>query len=165
MASDHCTNPVKLGRKLDGRFPMIRQYGANHALIVLSLINLANYADRYVPASVKELIIEDLHITDFESSLPSTGMVVVYMIFGIIFGGLSDSQVFDRRVILCLAVAFWSLVTALAGLSQSLLALILIRSLVGVGEAAYGTIAPPMLTDFYPEEVAALLSSLISSSK
>ena len=26
----------------------------------------------------------------------------------------------------------------------------LIRSLVGVGEAAYGTIAPPMLTDFYP---------------
>ena len=30
------------------------------------------------------------------------------------------------------------------------IALIIFRSLVGVGEAAYGTISPPLISDFYP---------------
>jgi len=34
----------------------IRQPGARHALYILTLINFINYADRYVPAAVKELI-------------------------------------------------------------------------------------------------------------
>jgi MFS family permease len=48
------------------------------------------------------------------------------------------------------AAIFWSVATSLAGLSTNLLQLIMIRALVGVGEAAYGTISPPMLSDFYP---------------
>jgi MFS family permease len=47
-------------------------------------------------------------------------------------------------------VAFWSLATALAGFAQNLTQLVLLRSLVGVGEAAYGTIAPPFISDFFP---------------
>ena len=139
-----------LGETLDGSFPNVRQYGANNALIVLSTINLLNYADRYVPSAVKELIIQDLNITDFESSLPSTAMVVVFMVFAVIFGTIADRQILDRRVLLCMAIMFWSAVTALAGLANDIVALVLIRSLVGIGEAAYGTIAPPMLTDFFP---------------
>jgi len=149
-----------LSERLDSKHPQVRQYGANRALIVLSLINLFNLADRYVPSSVKQLIIDDLHISDFESSLPSTGMIVVYMFFAAIFGMLSDKDVYDRRLILCVAIAFWSICTGLAGLANSLVALVLIRSLVGVGEAAYGTIAPPMLSDFYPDKVHRTLNSL-----
>jgi len=33
-----------------------RQEGSRFAIIVLTSINLLNYADRYVPASVKDLI-------------------------------------------------------------------------------------------------------------
>lgn len=57
--------------------PGIRQYGARNALIVLTTINFLNYADRYVPSSVKSLIQADLQLNDFESSLPSTGMVSI----------------------------------------------------------------------------------------
>ena len=52
-----------------------RQEGARYAIIILTSINLLNYADRYVPASVKDLIKEDLNLTDVETSLPATGMV------------------------------------------------------------------------------------------
>jgi MFS family permease len=105
----------------------------------MSLINLLNYADRYVPSAVKQLIEEDLHLNDFESALPTTGMTLVYIVFAIVFGILSDMQIVDRRKILMGAICFWSVATATAGLSQNVTQLIILRSLVGVGEAAYGT--------------------------
>ena len=39
---------------------------------VLCALNYLNYMDRYVPAAVKDLIIDDLNLTDTESSLPAT---------------------------------------------------------------------------------------------
>ena len=115
-----------------------RQEGARRALLVLTLINLLNFADRYVPSSVKELLKEDLDLTDTETALPTTGMVLVYMVSSVFFGVLNDRGVIDRRALLAAGVAFWSLATALAGLAQDLPTLVLFRSLVGVGEAAYG---------------------------
>lgn len=140
------------GKKLtrdDGRYGN-RQEGARFALLVLSGINLLNFADRYVPSGVKELIKEDLNLTDAETSLPTTGMIFVYMIFAIIFGWIGDKRLMDRRTLLAIGICSWSLATALAGLAQDLTQLILLRSLVGVGEAAYATVAPPMISDFYP---------------
>jgi MFS family permease len=64
---------------------------------------------------------------------------VVFMVFAVIFGVLSDKGVMDRRQLLCIAVVFWSIATAAAGLATNLTQLIALRSLVGVGEAAYGT--------------------------
>lgn len=51
----------------------IRQYGAKNALLALTAINFLNFADRYVPSAVKYLIQEDLKLSDFQTSLPSTG--------------------------------------------------------------------------------------------
>ena len=50
-----------------------RQTGARLAILTLTAINFLNYADRYVPSSVKSLIQTDLKLSDFETSLPSTG--------------------------------------------------------------------------------------------
>ena len=110
-----------------------------------------NYADRYVPSSVKPLYQSELQLTDFQSSLPSVSMIIVFMIFAMIFGTLADKQLIDRRYILCIGVILWSAATSLAGLATNLGWLVGIRSLVGIGEAAYGTIAPAMLSDFYPD--------------
>jgi len=148
----NCLWKTLLGKSLCQEFSGTRQAGARRALITLSAINLLNFADRYVPSAVKSLIQDDLGLSDFETSLPSTGMVVMYMIFAVIFGVLSDKQIIDRRVIIFGAIIFWSVATTLAGLAQNIVQLVAIRSLVGVGEAAYGTIAPPMLSDFYPSK-------------
>jgi MFS family permease len=46
----------------------------------------------------------------------------------------------------------WSVATALGGLARSYLALLGARALVGIGEAAYGTISPALLADYFPLE-------------
>ena len=135
--------PQKSGKRMEG---------ARFALFVLTAINLLNYMDRYVPSSVKELIKEDLHLTDAETAYPLTGMILVYMIVSPIFGHIADKQLADRRLILCLSIAFWSIATAAAGLANDLWSLVILRSLVGVGEAAYVVIATPMLADMFPPQ-------------
>ena len=140
------------GRTLDDKYPGTRQYGARFALQIFFSLNLLNFADRYVPSAVKTLYADELGLSDFESSLPFTGMVVVFMVSAMIFGLISDKDLIDRRFVLCFGIIFWSLATALAGLATNLVSLIILRSLVGVGEAAYGTICPPMVGDFYPEK-------------
>lgn len=138
------------GKKLSNKHPNQRQEGARFALLVFAFINLLNYCDRYVPSAVKPLFQEELQLSASETSWPTSAMVVVYMICAPIFGFIADHDLVDRRLILAFAVVFWSLATGLAGLAHDLGTLIALRSLVGVGEAAYTTIVPPMIADFYP---------------
>lgn len=141
---------VQWGRSLPPTHPNQRQDGARVALLTLSAVNLLNFCDRYVPNAVKELFKEDLELSDFETAWPTAAMVFVYMVFAVIFGQLADKEFVDRRTVLMGAVIFWSLATGLAGLSQNIGQLVFFRALVGVGEAAYATIVPAWLADFYP---------------
>ncbi len=124
--------------------------GATYAIIVLTLMNLLNYIDRYVPSVVKDLFKHDLKLTDFETSLPITGFVIVYMISSVIFGALADR--FPRKYIIAAGVLIWSAATALAAFATGFWTFMLARALVGVGEAAYATLAPALLSDFFPPE-------------
>jgi len=127
-----------------------RQPGSRVALLTLTFVNLLNFMDRYVASAVKELLEADLDLTDAESALPTTGMVVVFMLCSLAFGLIVDREWLDRRRVMCVGVFLWSVATAAAGLAQNLWQLVLFRSLVGVGEASYAVVAGPMLVDFYP---------------
>jgi len=122
---------------------------ARWALGVLTLINLFNYLDRYVPAAlVESLRRSELHVSDTESGLLMSGFIVVYMLTSPLFGVLGDRG--RRPRIVAAGIALWSLATGLAGLARSFAALLVARSAVGVGEAAYVTISPAMLADSFP---------------
>mmetsp|Transcript_1814 Transcript_1814/g.4550 ORF Transcript_1814/g.4550 Transcript_1814/m.4550 type:complete len:471 (+) Transcript_1814:73-1485(+) len=127
-----------------------RQDGARAALLTLSAINVLNYADRYIPSAIKTLFQADLQLSDAETTYPTAAMLIVYMVMALVYGVIVDWNILDRRVLLALAVALWSLATALTSTAASLMQLIIYRSLLGVGEAAYATIVPPLLADFYP---------------
>jgi MFS family permease len=124
--------------------------GASYAIFVLTMMNLLNYIDRYVPSVVKDLFKHDLKLTDFETSLPITGFVLVYMISSVIFGALADR--FPRKYLIAAGVVIWSVATALAAFATGFWTFMLARALVGVGEAAYATLAPALLSDFFPPE-------------
>ena len=47
-------------------------------------------------------------------------------------------------------MAIWSLATAVSGFAGSYVALLAARTSVGLGDAAYGTIAPRLLSDYFP---------------
>lgn len=124
--------------------------GAWFALTVLTAMNLLNYVDRWVPSAVKSLFKEELKLTDAETSWPLTAFIFVYMIASPIFGALAETK--NRRVLIAIGVAAWSIATAAAGLAQGFWSLLVTRALVGVGEAAYATLAPSLLADYFPPE-------------
>lgn len=117
---------------------------------MLTAINLFNYLDRWVVASlVESLKKSDLALNDFQLGLLATGFIVVYTLTAPLFGILGDRG--SRPRLLALGVGIWSVATALAGRAQGFVSLFLARSAVGIGEAAYGTISPGLLADYYPK--------------
>jgi len=124
---------------------------AARGLAVLTLINLFNYLDRFVVASlVESLRASELRLTDTQAGALMTGFIVVYMVASPFFGVLGDRG--SRPRLLALGVFVWSLATAAAGLAKSFASLFAARAAVGIGEASYGTIAPSLLADYFSKE-------------
>lgn len=124
--------------------------GATYAVAVLTAMNLLNYLDRYVPSAVKDLFKNELHLDDAQTSWPLSAFIIVYMLASPVFGSLADR--WPRKVLIAIGVAIWSLATGAAAFAQGFWTLVIARALVGVGEAAYATIAPSLISDFYPPE-------------
>ncbi|MBI5549621.1 MAG: MFS transporter [Deltaproteobacteria bacterium] len=117
-------------------------------LAVLTLVNLFNYLDRFVISSLFESLREAFAITDRELGMLGPGFIIVYMLASPVFGALGDRG--SRTRLIALGVGVWSLATVLGGFAGSFFALLACRALVGVGEAAYGTISPSLLSDYFP---------------
>ena len=130
--------------------PTLTPSGARFAIIVLTAMNLLNYIDRYVPSAVKDLFKRELHFSDTQTSLPLTAFVIVYMLTSPLFGTLADR--WSRKALIAAGVALWSLATAGAALATGFVSFLLARALVGVGEAAYATISPSLISDYFPAE-------------
>lgn len=121
-----------------------------YALAILTLINLFNYIDRWVVAAVIEPLKKSLGLTDTQLGVIGAGFIVVYALTSPVFGMLGDRR--RRPPLIALGVAIWSLATGMAGFARGFWTLFVARSTVGVGEAAYGTIAPAILSDLFPLE-------------
>src|SRR5947208_2315349 len=124
---------------------------ARAGLLVLTLINLFNYLDRWIVAALAESMKHsELRLSDGQLGSLMTGFLIVYMLAAPLFGSLGDRR--SRPRLLALGVGIWSIATALAGLAQNYVGLFAARAMVGVGEAAYGTISPGLLADYFPRD-------------
>jgi MFS family permease len=129
--------------------------GAKTALALLLAINLFNYIDRQVLSAVLPILQLDAAIFDptdpglnFKLGLLTSAFLVTYTLFSPIFGWFGDRG--SRWALVGIAVIVWSLASGGSGLATGYLMLLLTRCLVGIGEAAYGPVAPSMLSDMYP---------------
>ena len=121
-----------------------------YALGLFLTVNLLNYIDRQVLYAVFPLIKESLQISDTSLGLLGSAFMVVYMCTAPIFGWIGDK---GRRVGLAASgLGIWSLATVLAGLTTGYNQLLGARSLVGIGEASFGTVAPGIISDYFPQE-------------
>jgi MFS family permease len=123
---------------------------AGIALGILTVINFLNYIDRYVLAAVFEPIKRELHFSDAQLGWTLSAFMIAYSVTSPAFGRLGD--LYTRKYLIAGGVALWSFATAGAGLARSFWQMFLPRSIVGIGEASYATLAPTIITDFYPEE-------------
>jgi MFS transporter, Spinster family, sphingosine-1-phosphate transporter len=122
---------------------------ASFGLAVLSFINLFSYLDRYiVSALIESLKHSELGLSDANLGSLMSAFLVVYTFTAPVFGALGDRR--SRPRLIAIGVACWSIATALSGFATGYLTLLAARASVGVGEAAYVTIAPSLLSDYFP---------------
>jgi MFS family permease len=123
---------------------------ARLAVALLFGVNFLNYIDRYVIAAVAPRIQGDFHLNDAQLGLIGSMFMVAYMAFSPIAGVLADR--FPRRFFVGGGVLVWSLATMASGLAAGYRQLLLARSMIGVGEAGFGGVAPTLISDLFPKE-------------
>jgi MFS family permease len=123
---------------------------SRYVLTLLILVNLLNYIDRQVLYAVFPLIKNDLGLSDTALGFLGSAFMLCYMVSAPVFGWLGDRG--SRPVLASSGLALWSLATALAGIAPGYRTLLAARTVVGVGEASFGTVSPGLLAEFFPKE-------------
>jgi MFS family permease len=77
----------------------------------------------------------------------SMAFMVTYMVGAPLFGRLAERH--SRWTLIGIGVVLWSLASGASGVAATFFALLLTRCFVGIGEAAYGPVAPALICDFY----------------
>ncbi|WP_445192531.1 spinster family MFS transporter [Sphingomonas sp. Tas61C01] len=122
--------------------------------ITLTLLTTAyffSYMDRQILAILQELIRKDLMLSDTQLGLlAGFAFAIFYATLGIPVARLADRG--NRVNIIAIALALWSLMTAVCGLAQNFVQLLAARIGVGVGEAGSSPPSHSIIADLYPPE-------------
>ena len=119
------------------------------ALLVLTALNLLNYADRNVLFAVQPLVQDEFHLTNAQIGYLTSAFLGFYMVAAPFVGPLADR--YSRKLIIVLGALFWSGLTLLTAVTHTYTELLIRHTLVGVGEATFVTIAPTFVADLFPE--------------
>ena len=135
---------------------------AHYVLFVLVLVYIFNFIDRQILSILAEDIKADLGIGDAEMGfLYGTVFAVFYAVFGIPLARFAD--VWNRRSLVSVGLAFWSLMTAASGFARSFATLAACRIGVGIGEASASPAAYSMLSDYYPPRLRATVIAIYAA--
>jgi len=121
---------------------------ARYALAILFAVNMMNFFDRQIIASVSKPIIDEWRLTDTQMGLIGTAFIWIYAVVGVPFGVWADRG--SRKKLLSMSVTIWSLFTAASGLAWNYGALFLARMGVGVGESGCSPAGNSLIGDLYP---------------
>ena len=119
-----------------------------YALFVLFAINMMNFFDRQIAASVAPLMIADFKLSDSDYGDITTAFILIYAAVGVPLGRWADRG--RRPLILGLGAAVWSLFTAGSALSRGYWSLLAMRLGVGVGEASCAPAGNSLIGDMFP---------------
>lgn len=124
---------------------------ANYALGVLFVVTMLNFLDRQIISILAEPIKRDLGLSDTQLGL-MTGLsfALFYTTLAIPVAALADR--WNRSRIIAIAIAIWSAMTVLCGLSANFVQLFLARIGVGIGEAGSAPASHSLIADLFPPE-------------
>src|SRR5437764_15187043 len=120
------------------------------ALIVLTALNLLNYADRNVLFAVQPLVQSEFHINKAQIGFLTSAFLLCYMVAAPFVGPLADR--YSRKVIISVGAIFWSGLTLLTAVTHNYTELLVRHTLAGIGEATFVTIAPTFVADLFSAE-------------
>ncbi|MDP6376063.1 MAG: MFS transporter [Pseudomonadales bacterium] len=150
MSSNHGTR---------GQAPRFTPRYRNYALGVLFLGYVVNFIDRSILSILLEPIKLELELNDTQLGLlGGLAFAIFYTTLGIPIAALADR--WSRVKILSIAMIVWSGMTALCGLAQNFVMLLVTRIGVGVGEAGASPPSHSLISDYFPMETRATALSI-----
>lgn len=133
-----------------------------YVLSVLVVVYILNFIDRQILSILAVDIKADLGLTDGDMGfLGGAAFAVFYALFGIPLGRLADN--WNRKKLLSVGLALWSVMTALSGFARNQLQLTVARMGVGVGEATASPTAYSLISDYFPKRQRATALAIYSS--
>ena len=132
-----------------------------YALALLMVVYILNFLDRTIIYILFPLIKKEMLFSDTQLALlGTTSFVIFYTVLGIPFGRLADKG--SRTKIIAAGVVVWSLFSGLTAFADDFWSLFFCRVMVGVGEATLGPAAISLLSDFFPANRRATVTSIYS---
>lgn len=133
-------------------------------LLVLFLVGTSNYVDRNIIGVLLQPIKAEFGVSDTMLGLLSgLSFALFYATLGLPVARWADRG--DRKLIITLALAVWSLMTVLCGFAQNFWQLALARVGVGAGEAGAIPPAQSLIADYYaPDRRAKALGIFMMSA-
>ena len=133
-----------------------------YIVAVLTLVYIFNFIDRQIISVLQEPIRAELGLSDTQLGLlQGLTFAVFYVVMGIPLARWADVGV--RRNVVALAVGTWSIMTALCGVAQNFVHLLLARVGVGIGEAGGSPPSHSIISDLFPPDKRALPLAVYSS--
>jgi predicted MFS family arabinose efflux permease len=139
--------------------PWVRRYTVG----LLLAITFVSFLDRQVLTILVEPMKKDLALTDSQlGALTGLFFSLFYAVAGLPMARLADKH--NKRKLIALCIAGWSLATALTGAAQNFVQLALARTAVGVGEAGCSPAITSIVADLFPPHKRAGIFSAIAAS-
>lgn len=129
------------------------QSGLRATLWILLVVYIFNFIDRQIVNILAEPIAKELSLSDTQIGL-MTGLAfaLFYTVLGLPIARYADRPTTSRPRLIAIALATWSAMTALCGMAQNFVQLLLARIGVGVGEAGCTPAAHSLISDMVPKE-------------
>lgn len=124
-------------------------------------VTVCNYLDRIVLGVLQEPIKHELHLSDAQLGLlTGPAFALFYSLSGIPAARLAER--FNRSTLLACAIAVWSGMTALCGIANNFVQLLLYRIGVGAGEGGCIPISHSLLSDYFTPRQRGFVMSIVS---
>lgn len=118
-------------------------------LAATAVVLVLNYADRAAFSVAGPHIIEELNLTETQFGLLASAFFFGYVPFAFIGGWLSDR--YGPRSIMGIAIAWWSVFTALTGAGVNFAVMFVVRVLFGFGEGPQGSVGTKTMNNWFPQ--------------
>lgn len=119
-------------------------------LIVLFLLYMSDYADRYVVSSMLGFIQQDWGMTDAQAGSLMSIVLLFITVFTVPASILIDR--WSRRKMVSIMVFLWSMATLACAFTRNFTQLLIARAFIGIGESGYAPGGTAMLAAAYPED-------------
>ena len=116
--------------------------------ILLSLVNIINYIDRYTPSSLISNLKSSFEFTEqWKAGFLQTSQFLALTIIPPVYGVLGDRV--SRKVLIIVSFVFWTSSVLMSSFAKSYWAFLALQTLVGFGEAGFTTVTPTVFPDLF----------------